>query len=318
MNLSIKEAEYVLTILAEGNLTRAAQKLYIAQPSLTQLLQKLEIQMGTKIFYRNGRDYVPTQAGNVLVEACQKICKISRDLENRIQDFSQKHQRTVIVGAPFNIGAYLFPRLFQIYRDECPDTQFIPVEARSAELEKDLLESEIDLAVMPLSTDKFNSEIRHAVLMKEHMVMSVPKGHSLNGKCKVISGERYPYIDVSLTDGENYILSAPGQKLFDVCRKIFSAAKIIPHPIFVSRSFEAKKRLSAAGMGLTIFPEHYHEFYQSPGEANYYYLLPPCDFTWDIAVFYREEDLSAPVIKQCIKILMSIFSRAKFSIHASR
>lgn len=313
LNLTLHDAASILVINQEKNLTHAAQKLLTSQPSLTQLLQRLETQLGTRLFYREGRKIIPTKEGRLFVKACQSLCQTGRNFENQLHELSKQHQGSVIVGAPFNIGAYLFPILYKTYKLTYPHIKFIPVEAKSDSLEQLLLDNEIDLIVMP-PRPTFSSIVDTVTLMKEHMVMSIPKDHPLNKQAVYIPGERHPYIDVRATDGADYILSAPGQLLYEACNKIFKAANITPHSVFVSRSFEAKKNLSAAGMGLTIFPEHYHEFYQSSLEANYYYLLPPCDFTWDINVYYREKDLSFSVITECIEILTNLFQHEPISL----
>lgn len=314
INLNVKDAEYILTIIKEGNLSTAAQKLCISQPSLTQLIQRLNGQTGSNLFYRNGHNFVPTKEGELLAEACQKICLLSRDLEKQLDNISKKRKGTVIVGAPFNIGAYLFPRLFKIYQEKKASVKFQPYEARSPQLEESLLKNEIDLAVMSKKQKVLNPQLERILLMQERLVLSVPQGHPLNRAAKRICGKRHPLIDIKLTDGADYILSAPGQRLYDVCNEIFKKANITPHPVLVSRSFKVKKRMSAAGLGVTIFPEHYVEFYQSKLDANYYYLLPPYNFLWDISLYYRKDDLQLSAIAECIHILKRLFQEEPIAV----
>lgn len=74
--MNYHELQYILCIAKHQNLTKAAQELYISQPTLTKHLQKLEREMGTKLFSRSGNSYTPTFAGRKYMEYARKILQI--------------------------------------------------------------------------------------------------------------------------------------------------------------------------------------------------------------------------------------------------
>lgn len=68
-----RAAEYFLAVVEHGGVTRAAQALYLAQPSLSEAIRRLEEELGVVLFERSGRGLVPTPAGRALVEPARRI-----------------------------------------------------------------------------------------------------------------------------------------------------------------------------------------------------------------------------------------------------
>lgn len=76
--MNYHELKYILCIAKYQNLTKAAQELYISQPTLTKHLQKLEREMGTKLFSRSGNSYTPTFAGRNIWSIPERSCRYNR------------------------------------------------------------------------------------------------------------------------------------------------------------------------------------------------------------------------------------------------
>lgn len=87
--MNYSELHYILCIAKHQNLTRAAQELYISQPTLTKHLQKLEREMGAKLFSRNGNTYVPTYTGRKYMEYARKILQVKQDWEKELKDLTE-------------------------------------------------------------------------------------------------------------------------------------------------------------------------------------------------------------------------------------
>ncbi len=306
MNLSVRQAQFFLTLASEGNYTHAAQKLFVSQPSLTQTIHKLEQDLNVTFFYRENQQYHLTREGEIFAETCRSFLQISQNLGKQLTDLSSTAENTVSVGMPFNLGAYMFPQLYMIYQTQHSNTKFIPVEGRSPKLRQLLLRNEIDIAVMPYKNTLDHPNIGRVPIFQEEILLSVPKNHPLNEHAVYSSGRRYASIDITLTNGEDYIISAPGQTLHDICERLFKEANLSINPMFTSRSLDAKKALSAVGLGLTIMPEHYCNFYGANANANYYYILPPYNYTWDVFAFYQADSYLSLATKACIEVLQKM------------
>lgn len=302
MELTIKVAQYILAVAQEQNITHAAQKLYISQPSLTQAIQRLEQQIGEKIFYREGNLILPTRIGDKIVSACSRLVKLARDLQNEIQDELKSYNEHIVIGMPYNLGVHMFPRLFMIYRQEYPTVKMTPVEGRSVELEKMLLAGSVDVALIPLPLPTQSSLLTTRMLIHERMLITVQKGHPIAAHA-VDKGEKYPFLDFSLLRDEPFVLGPEGQRNRVVCEQMCKLAHFIPNISYVCKNIDGQRLMAAAGMGFAICPEHYQTFYPLLQEADLYYPLLPEEVFWDVALVYRKDSYLSVPTRKCCQIL---------------
>ena len=97
--MNYHELQYILCIAKHQNLTKAAQELYISQPTLTKHLQKLEREMETKLFSRSGNSYTPTFAGRKYMEYARKILQIRQDWEKELKDLTENNDEEYLYGS---------------------------------------------------------------------------------------------------------------------------------------------------------------------------------------------------------------------------
>lgn len=86
--MNFQELNYALSIARYQNLTKAAEELYISQPTLSKCLQKLEREMGGKLFSRSGNTYVPTYLGRRYLEYARKVLALNQDWERELKDMN--------------------------------------------------------------------------------------------------------------------------------------------------------------------------------------------------------------------------------------
>lgn len=309
MNLSVKDAEYILAIISEGNLTRAAQRLYVSQPSLSITVQKIERQLGVKLFTRENNRLRPTNEGRRFAEACSSIVKAYRDVEAEFEDMRRSTGGKVTIGMPFNLTLYVFPLLYQICQEKYPDLQLIPVEGDTRELESLLMDGTLDLVLIPYfvkNPENFNI----SMVFKEPLILSVPEASPLNSHAELREGAALPYLDIRLADRQPFILSTPGQHVRQASETVFKRANITPKAVFITKNVSTKIAMSAVGLGLTIFPEHYLTFSHPPKGANYYYIDPAYDPGWEVTVLYRKSAYFSSACSQCVDILTQLFQNA--------
>ena len=282
MELTIKTANYILTVAQEKNITHAAQKLFISQPTLSLAIQKAEQQLGEKIFIRNGSELTLTRVGVKVADACLRLVKLSRDLENEIDDELRSYSGQVVVGMPYNLGVSFFPQLLSIYQQEYPNVKMIPIEANSLECENRLLAGSIDVALIPLP-------------LREKAVDR---------------GKRYPYLDLAELKDETFVLGPPEQRTRILADQLFKIAKFEPKIAYICKNIDGQRTMAAAGLGFAISPEHYQDFYPLSKEIDQYYMLPPYDIPWEIVMVYRADGYLSVPAKECCKILSQFVHNA--------
>lgn len=305
MNLSLREINYVLTIHAEGNITKAAQVLYIAQPSLSQSLQKIERTLGAQLFLRSGNAMKLTFAGERFVEAGLKIMQVTRHLENELQDISNLDAGRVILGIPFYLGSYMFPRIRKIYDQRHPRVTINLLEGSSVELEAMVTNGMVDIAIIPLTT--LPSLTVCESLFKARIILSIPVGHQLAKYLYYKDKENLPYVDIRLAGNESFLTGQPGQRIRQGAEYIFQKAGITPPIIFESRSIETIKRLSASGMGLAFFPDYHLDFATDSKNAICCYIEDEFAPDWRVSLVYPSGMDVSPTVREFIRIAKEEF-----------
>ena len=89
--MDLKQIEYIVKIAETGNITRAAEQLFVTQSALNQQLLKLENALGIKLFYRRKHDLTPTDAGKVYLKYGRQMLIEKREAYNIINDLAQDY-----------------------------------------------------------------------------------------------------------------------------------------------------------------------------------------------------------------------------------
>lgn len=84
--MDLRQLEYIIAIAEEGNITRAAERVFISQPALSQVLKKLENSLGSPLFVRDGKSVKPTTAGKIYLNGARAILNIAKAMERNLNE----------------------------------------------------------------------------------------------------------------------------------------------------------------------------------------------------------------------------------------
>ncbi|UNK20591.1 LysR family transcriptional regulator [Paenibacillus sp. N3/727] len=247
--MEFRQLQYTLQIAADKNFSRAAEKLHIAQPSLSQQLSKLEKELGVLLFQRNTSTVELTHAGASFVEHAQKIMDAVEQLRQEMSDISQLRKGKVVVGSMPITGSHLLPRVLPAFKESYPDIEITLMEDSSLNLEKLTASGKADLSL--LSLPLVEPSLSWVPLGEERIDLAVPPQHHL-----ALRAQHHPAEPISLQElrDEAFIVLKKGQgfrKLtFDLCRE----AGFEPNVVFESSNIETIQSLVATGMGVTLVP----------------------------------------------------------------
>lgn len=301
----MREIQYVLTIAEEGNITKAAQKLYIAQPSLSQALKKIEEEVGVPLFCRVKNRMQLTQSGELFVETGSKMMKAMRDLENNILDVEQLRGGHLSLGMPYHLGAVFVPAAITHFKCLYPDIKLQLYEFNSHDLENMVLNGVVDLAIMPLPAE--NAGLHTKTFYIGRMVLLVARNHPL-ANLAYTKEDGKSYFDLRNADGQEFILGNHGQYIRKTAETIFRKAGITPRIALQSKNIETIQRIAATGVGITLVPEVYLPKDLKKLPANYYYLEPEQDVPWQIGTAYLNTGYLSSSAQRFLEILDNLYS----------
>lgn len=280
------EILYLLTIKETGNISRAAENLYIAQPSLSQMLFQVEKELGIEIFTRGKTGITPTEEGNMILEQLGNVMNQYMKLMAEIEEYQQVQRGTVTVGIPQNLGAYLLPSILPAFHELYPGVKINIREGNSSELERLLLAKKIDFCIMHQHEKR--QSVQYQTFLEDPFYLVMPKKmkHMFSfSKKKVLDAD-----DLRALRNTPFIMVASRQKLRMVVDGILNDIGIKPDICCTSRNMETVKRLVAAGMGVTFLPRSYLNLYSGGERLEYYALEDNLHASWMLVVAYAKNE----------------------------
>ena len=113
--MDFKDLSYVLAIARYQNITKAANSLYVTQPTLTKFLQNLESELGQKLFRKLGHRFVLTYAGERYVEKASEILNLKKELDQEMNDIVKNNYGSLKIAFPTMRGTYMLPCTLPIF-----------------------------------------------------------------------------------------------------------------------------------------------------------------------------------------------------------
>ena len=146
--MNFRELLYVQMIFEERSITRAAEKLHIAQPSLSKFLSALESKQGYRIFDRSTTPLSLTEEGAEYLKTVRTILNLSQDLERKIGEIHDLQRGSLHVGIPMARAFYSLPEVLPRFMSLYPGIRIFITEAPASELEEQILQGKLDLIII--------------------------------------------------------------------------------------------------------------------------------------------------------------------------
>ena len=297
-NLTEREMEYLLRIRREKGIARAAQSLYIAQPSLSQILMKLEEECGFALFTREKDGVRETNEGSRFLDQVEELAGIYRKMRRQLEEFQQLKRGLVSFGIPINLGTSLLPDILPRFSALYPGVEVRFFENNSVELDRMVLEGRTDFNIMHFQSPK--ETLEYEILGVDPFCLAAPSswGERLGLKEGAI-GKR----ELKELEPEPFIMVARGQKLRQTADEILSQAQVKPKVLCSTKSMETAKRLVAAGMGLTLLPMSYTTLLSDRKGILCVPISEELEASWKIVITYPKGEELPCCCREFLRLL---------------
>jgi len=292
--MTLTQLEYLCAVAEHGNFTVAAEKSFVTQPTLSMQVQKLEDQLGVRIFNRSTKPIKLTPVGEkILVQAKMIIAEAQR-----MKDVVDMEKG--IVGGEFRLGiiptvmSSLLPMFLTNFINKYPKVDLKIEELTTQNIVQRIQEGHIDAGIVatPLHKDK----IKEYPIFYEPFVGYIPNGHKLH-KNKEIEIEDLEFSDLLvLEDGHCFR------------NHVFNLCKIKQHNTsfgIKSGSFETLVNLADEGLGMTLLPYLITETLSEEKRKNLRYFPQPAPAR-EISMIYSQHQLKQPVIEALKKTINGV------------
>lgn len=242
--MEIRQLEYFLAVADTGSFTRAAERLYVSQPAVTNAIRSLEEELGIMLFDRNQKLAALTSEGAIFASHVGEVMHgISKTIEE-IDAMKNLTGGVLTIGLTSFGGIRDFAAALADFRASYPAIKCRLVEHTTAELERLLLDDKLDVAI--LSVAGASHALEYLPLPRQELVLCVSRRHSLR---------RQNSVPLAALVDEPLVLPRSACAYRDEIIAGFEAVSAMPELVFESQHIQTLKSLVATGAGVTILPE---------------------------------------------------------------
>lgn len=250
--------EYVYAVYKERSFSKAADKLYITQPSLSAMIKKVETRLGTQLFDRS------CNRGVEYIKCAEKIIDIQQEFENYINNLAGLQVGSLSIGASNFFASYILPSIITRYKAQYPRIHINLIEADTTSLEQRLLAGDVDMII---DNFHFNEAIyKKHFFSKEVLLLAVPESFA--------SPEMAPYrltasdivadrhmshetaaVPLKLFKNVPFVLLRYGNDTRSRGEQIFTEQGFVPKHALELDQLATAYRVACTGMGATLISD---------------------------------------------------------------
>jgi len=261
--MEIHQLRYFVAVAEEGSFSRAAARVRVAQPSLSQQIRKLEAEVGQPLFDRLPRSVVLTEAGRCLIDYARQILASIGDARRCIDEFKGEIAGRVAVGAISTIAPYVLPELVVTFQNHYPQVTLEIVEDVTAGIRRRIEAGELDVALA--STCQQSPTLRRERLGNEPLLALVPEGHELAKKTEITFDD---------LKSQRFLLLHEMHCLSQQVHHLLESRRLHPEIALAGSQLSTIANMVAAGIGVSIVPQMMVRHHATPGCVTLQFATP--------------------------------------------
>ncbi|MFS2004439.1 LysR substrate-binding domain-containing protein [Duganella sp. CT11-25] len=250
MNLELRQLRYFVTVAEELHFGKAALRLHMTQPPLSQTIQALEELLGAPLFERNRRGVALTPAGQALLPEARRMLAQSQELPQLVQRAAAGEVGRLSLAFVSSADYSVLPPFLRAYRAAYPQVQITLQEATSDLQLDDLLQNRIDVGLLiPPLPDKAKLELDYLPVLNEPLVLALPAGLPALKKKGRLALAALPPLPLIVFP------RAISPALYDAILSVFREAGVTPEIGQQAIQMQTIVSLVSAGMGMALVPQ---------------------------------------------------------------
>ena len=243
--MTLQQMEYIVAVYRLRHFAKAAEHCGVTQPTLSAMIQKLEQELGVKLFERSSQQVVPTAIGRLVVEQAWRVISRARKIKDIVEEERNALSGVFRIGILPTIAPYLLPRFFTRLMEEYPDIDFRVSEMKTADCKKALARGEIDVAII-VSLGEIEG-MEQDNLYFEQFIAYVSESDSLFQSKSIRSADLPGHFLWLLDEGHCF-----RDQLVKFCNIKSACDSKLTYSL---GSIETFMRMVEAGQGITFIPE---------------------------------------------------------------
>ena len=292
--MDTKILEYVIAIAEEKSLSKAAERLYLSQPALSQRLKKLEDELGTPLFLREKNGLSITDAGRIYINGAHSILQIKREALKKISSMSRSNKNTLRFACATSSAIECLPAFRELY----PDIEILSQRCNSPKAKEDLIMGRADLGIV-LTASLEHTVLEYLPLWTGELLLALPDGHPEVSQEEIHAGNFEKLRD------DYFVLTHAPSFARDSEEQILRAMQLQPNVICEVEDNVSRRYMLNKGLGNAFVPGDSH--HEGDTFRTYSLNLP---FTFYIVAAYPKTCTLSEPMKQLIRLLLTHFEHS--------
>ncbi len=281
--MNSKKLKYIVTIAELKSISKAANELFISQPSLSSILSNLEKELGVTLFNRSTSPLSLTYAGEKYVETAKKILSLENSLKKELCDISHIKKGKITIGIPAVRATDVLPVVLPKFKEKFPEMEVHLVEGDSNYLEECLFSGKVDLVLTSLPSNHKKIACEH--LYEEKIMLACKKGYLgkeflVPGHSNVISKEKLKDMD--------FILTKKNHRIRKLTENLFETLDFKPKIVLETANTATAFRLATSGLGVCFVSEMILNTTTPIGEYDLF-SVEDSPLVWNISIQYLKK-----------------------------
>ena len=298
--MDFRELQYVIAIAEQENISKAADLLYIAQPTLSRFLQNHEKYLGAKLFQRiNGR-LKPTYFGERYLDYARQIMQIKNQMDCELNDIAYQKKGRLNLACPRNRRDGMIPLSVMAFQKQFPEVTVHILETDTTGRIELLTKGDADVAIIYPPDD--SETLIYEPLIREELVLCVPPSHPLAKSGTNRPDCKYPWIDIRKFKNDEFILQPPTAISGKIAAAVFKNAGISPKIALCTGSLHGTLEAVSKGYCCAFIPELFMKSTLMSPSPVYFSLGDPCSHM-ELVAAYNKNTYRPRYLAEYVQIL---------------
>lgn len=302
----LKNPEYFQLIVKEGSISRAAEKLFLSQPYLSQYLHRLEQTVGAVLLDRTHTPLMLTPAGEVFYSYLERREYLDRQLFSDLRDLENQKRPVLHIGVSPWRGSALLPDVLPLFAREYPYVQIVLHEAPVPNLPALAESSATDFCIMHIPSDL--TDLTYELVVNERVLLVAHRAHPLLQGMNLALDGSCAFPDLRRLETERLILLPDDWRLTKLLHNLFAVYNMEPKNLLVTTNNSTAINLAAEGMGFAFLQES--GIARTPYvERLAFFTVGDPPLTCPMAVVYRKNGFLSPAARAFIDLTKEVYRR---------
>lgn len=250
--INLEKSKYILTIAELSSFSKAAEKLFVAQSSLSRYISELENKLGVKLFDRIKLPIELTYAGERYIEYMKNFLNLESKMNDEFNNLKNSSMDNLTVGSFVLMGTYILPNILPTFLKHYPNVNFNIRNEVPSKFEYSLINGAIDICLINLPPK--NKNIPYQKIGDDKILLVAPTNNHISKKYDIAKNSIKNPVRINFKEIENekFILLPNGHNMRFITESIFEDNKIAPKNILEVPNLNMAVDLVSANMGFTF------------------------------------------------------------------